>query len=92
MRAANPLFRSGARRRLIPLAAALHEIAAAHDATPAQVALAWVIHHPNTVAIPGARTIAQLEENAAAAELELADDELDRLAVLADAFAQRPVR
>ena len=41
-------------------------------ATPAQVALAWVIHHPNTVAIPGARTIAQLEENAAAADLVLA--------------------
>lgn len=92
MRAANPLFRSGARHRLIPLAAALHEIAAAHGATPAQVALAWVIHHPNTVAIPGARTVAQLEENAAAAELELADDELDRLAALAEAFAQRPVR
>jgi len=92
MRAANPLFRSAARHRLIPLAAALHEIAAAHGATPAQVALAWVIHHPNTVAIPGARTVAQLEENAAAAELELADDEIDRLAVLAEAFAQRPVR
>jgi aryl-alcohol dehydrogenase-like predicted oxidoreductase len=92
MRAANPLFRSAARHRLIPLAAALHEIAAAHGATPAQVALAWVIHHPNTVAIPGARTVAQLEENAAAAELELADDELDRLAALAEAFAQRPVR
>jgi len=92
VRATNPHFRSGARQRLAPLAAAIHEIAAAHDATPAQVALAWVIHHPNTVAIPGARTIEQLEENAAAADLELDDDELARLSALADTFARRPVR
>ena len=31
-----------------------------HDATPAQVALAWLIGHPNVVAIPGASTVAQL--------------------------------
>lgn len=83
VRASNPLFRSGSRRRLAPLVAAIHEIAAAHDATPAQVALAWVIHHPNTVAIPGARTVAQLEENAAAADLVLGDDELGRLSSVA---------
>ena len=47
-------------------------VAIAHGATPAQVALAWVISHPNTIAIPGARTIEQLEQNAAAADLELA--------------------
>jgi aryl-alcohol dehydrogenase-like predicted oxidoreductase len=82
MRAANPLFR-GAGRRLAPLVEAIHEIAAVHGATPAQVALAWVIHHPNTVAIPGARTIEQLEENAAAADLDLADDELARLSSVA---------
>ena len=58
---------------------ALEAIAAAHGATPAQVALAWVIHHPNTVAIPGARTIEQLEQNAAAADIVLTDDEFARL-------------
>jgi aryl-alcohol dehydrogenase-like predicted oxidoreductase len=79
VRRTSPLFRPGSRRRLAPLSAALHEIAAAHGATPAQVALVWVVAHANTVAIPGARTIAQLEENAAAADLMLADDELDRL-------------
>ncbi len=62
---------------------ALREIGEAHGATPAQVALAWVLHHPNTVAIPGARTIAQLEENAAAADIVLADDEAARLALVA---------
>jgi aryl-alcohol dehydrogenase-like predicted oxidoreductase len=65
----------------------LHEVADAHAATPAQVALAWVIRHPNTIAIPGARTIAQLEENAAAADLALSDDEFARLSDAAAAFA-----
>jgi aryl-alcohol dehydrogenase-like predicted oxidoreductase len=89
VRRASPLFRPGARRRLVPLAVTLHEIAAAHGATPAQVALAWVLHHPNTIAIPGARTIGQLEENAAAADLALAEDEIARLTAEAPAFAER---
>ena len=83
MRAANPLVRGAGQRRLAPLIEAIHEIAAAHGATPAQVALAWVIHHPNTVAIPGARTIEQLEENAAAADLDLGGAELARLSSVA---------
>ena len=87
VRRTSSLFRPGTRRRLVPLAAVLHEIADAHAATPAQVALAWVIRHPNTIAIPGARTIAQLEENAAAADLVLADDEFARLSDAAAAFA-----
>ena len=87
IRAANPLSRSRGRAGLAPLTRELDEIAAAHGATRAQVALAWVIHHPNTIAIPGARTIAQLEENAAAADLVLADDELGRLADAGTTFA-----
>lgn len=80
-------------RRIERLAAAVREVAAANGATAAQVALAWVIHHPNTVAIPGARTLAQLEENAAAADLVLSDDEFARLSSEAATFvAQRPVR
>jgi aryl-alcohol dehydrogenase-like predicted oxidoreductase len=89
VRRASPLLRPGARRRFAPLSAVLHEIAAAHGATPAQVALAWVIRHPNTIAIPGARTIEQLEENAAAADLALADDEFARLSAAAAAFTER---
>jgi len=87
IRAANPLYRSRSRAGLAPLTRELDEIAAAHGATRAQVALAWVIHHPNTIAIPGARTLAQLEENAAAADLRLGDDELARLAAAAAAHA-----
>lgn len=66
---------------------AVREVAAAHDATPAQVSLAWVLAHPNTIAIPGARTLEQLESNAAAADLVLADDEVARLSAASEAFA-----
>jgi aryl-alcohol dehydrogenase-like predicted oxidoreductase len=87
VRSANPLFRSGARSRMAPLARAIAEIALRHGATPAQVALAWVIAHPNTVAIPGARTIEQLDENAAAADLVLEEGEFDRLSSIARELA-----
>ena len=70
-----------------PLAAAVREIAVAHDATPSQIALAWVLAHPNTIAIPGARTIEQLESNAAAADIVLADHEVARLSTEAETFA-----
>lgn len=69
------------------LAEVVREVAAAHDAVPAQIALAWVLAHPNTIAIPGARTLEQLELNAAAADLVLADDEVARLSAAAEAFA-----
>ena len=46
------------------------------------MALAWVIGHPNTVAIPGARTVRQLEQNAEAADLILADAEMAQLSDL----------
>ena len=82
----NPLFGDAALRRARPLLAAVGEIAAAHGATPAQVALAWVIAHPNTAAIPGARTIDQLEQNAAAADLVLSPDELASLTMEAERF------
>ncbi len=75
-------FRAGARARFEPLIAALREIGARHRATPAQVSLAWLIRKPNVVAIPGASSLAQLEENTAAGDIELSDEDasvLDRL-------------
>jgi len=51
------------------------------DATPAQVALAYQLHHPDiTAPIVGARTVSQLEENLGAAAVELTDDQFERLA------------
>jgi aryl-alcohol dehydrogenase-like predicted oxidoreductase len=86
IRRMNRHFRDGARGRVAPLLAAVREIAAAHGATSAQVALAWLIAHPNTVAIPGARTVEQLEENAAAADLALTDEEHARLTAESEAY------
>jgi aryl-alcohol dehydrogenase-like predicted oxidoreductase len=86
IRGANLLFSAENLRRAEPVLGALRELAAAHQATPAQVALAWVIAHPNVVAIPGARSVAQLEANAAAADLALAPDELAHLTAAADRF------
>lgn len=75
-------FSAEARARFEPLIAALREIGARHRATPAQVSLAWLIRKPNVVAIPGASSVAQLEENTAAGDVELSDEDaalLDRL-------------
>ena len=60
----------------------LHTIAAAHDATPAQIALAWVTqrHGELIVAIPGASSVSQAHSNAAALEVTLTPEELDLLA------------
>jgi aryl-alcohol dehydrogenase-like predicted oxidoreductase len=55
-------------------------IAAAHDATPAQVALAWLLaSSPVMLPIPGTGSVAHVEENTAAAQLTLSDDELREL-------------
>jgi aryl-alcohol dehydrogenase-like predicted oxidoreductase len=62
------------------LRAVIADVAEARGATMAQVALAWLIGFPNVVAIPGARTLEQLESNVAAAELKLSPEERDRLA------------
>ncbi|HEV2140309.1 MAG TPA: aldo/keto reductase [Candidatus Dormibacteraeota bacterium] len=78
----NSDFSAQARQRHEPLSQALVEIAARHDATPAQVALAWLVSKPNVVAIPGASSVKQLEDNARAGDMNLAGDEiaeLDRL-------------
>ncbi len=76
-------FSAESRARLEPLIATLREIAATHGATEAQVALAWLIRKPNVVAIPGASSVRQVEENAGAADIELSDDEDARLGALA---------
>src|SRR5207245_7213007 len=85
-RAANPLFLPENLSRGSELIETLRSIAKAHDATPAQVALAWVIRRPNVVAIPGASSIAQLESNAAAADLDLTDEENATLTAVSDDF------
>jgi pyridoxine 4-dehydrogenase len=61
-------------------ASSLEEIADQHDATPAQVALAWLLRRsPAMLPIPGTLSLAHLKENLAALELELTDDEYQAL-------------
>ncbi|MEV4259548.1 aldo/keto reductase, partial [Spirillospora sp. NPDC049652] len=61
----------------VPDDARLKAVAARHDATPAQVLLAGLLAlSPVTLAIPGTSSLAHLEENVAAGELELTDDDL----------------
>ena len=58
----------------------LDAVAEAVDATPAQTALAWLMHRTGVTApIVGARTVEQLEENLAAASIELSDEQVKRL-------------
>lgn len=68
----------------LPEGGALERIAEAHDASPFQIALAWLLaRSPVTLPIPGTSSIEHLEENVAAAQIELSAvevAELDRTA------------
>jgi aryl-alcohol dehydrogenase-like predicted oxidoreductase len=77
-------------RRNLALVEEVEAIAQARGARPGQVALAWLLaQHPFVVPIPGTKRVRYLEENAAAAELELTTGELERLSALPDATGDR---
>ena len=79
-RRSSPRFQEGNRERNLELVDQLKQMAAEIERTPAQLALAWLLHQGDEIApIPGTRRINRLEENAAAAEIELTKDQLDRL-------------
>ena len=62
------------------LADKLGKIAAAHNATTAQIALAWLLKRsPNILLIPGTSSIAHLHENLKASEIVLTDEEFGQL-------------
>ena len=89
IRASSPLFLPENLDRAGDLIATLRDVADAHAATPAQIALAWVIHRPAVVAIPGASSVGQLESNVAAADIDLTEQEYQALHAAAVRF--RPV-
>jgi pyridoxine 4-dehydrogenase len=63
--------------RLADAGGPLERIAADHDATPAQIALAWLLaRSPVMLPIPGTSSVEHFEENLGAARIELSDDEL----------------
>ena len=64
--------------------ASLSAVAKTLDASPMQVALAWLLARaPNILLIPGTSSLAHLRENLAAAELKLSDDVFERLNAIA---------
>ena len=85
----NPRFQAENLAHNLALVDAVTALAAARGCTPAQLALAWLLSRgPQVVPIPGTRSIARLDENAASAALTLTADELARLAAV---LALQPV-
>lgn len=63
----------------------MEQVARSHHATPAQIALAWLLQRSLvTVLIPGTSSVAHLEENVAAAAIRLTEEEFGKLDALAD--------
>jgi aryl-alcohol dehydrogenase-like predicted oxidoreductase len=82
-RAANPRFQPEALAANQAIVDAVRAVAGRHGATPAQVALAWLLAQgPQVVPIPGTKRVSRLEENVAAADLELTADDLAELDAL----------
>jgi aryl-alcohol dehydrogenase-like predicted oxidoreductase len=87
-RRSNPRFQGANFERNLELVQRVREIAAEKDCTPGQLALAWVMAQgEDIVPIPGTKRRSYLEQNVAAAELELSDDELARIDEAAPAGA-----
>jgi aryl-alcohol dehydrogenase-like predicted oxidoreductase len=79
-RRSSPRFQQGNRERNLELVERAQGIAAEVGCTPAQLALAWLLHQGDDVApIPGTRRPRRVEENAAAAAVELTDEQLRAL-------------
>lgn len=89
-RAGLPRFTDEAMARNMELVERVRAVAARHDATAGQVALAWVLAQgSHVVPIPGTRRLTYLEENAAAARLQLTADDLAELDALPAAEGSR---
>jgi aryl-alcohol dehydrogenase-like predicted oxidoreductase len=90
-RRSSPRFQGENFQRNLDLVTKISELAADKAVTPAQLALAWVLSQgEDIVPIPGTKRRSRLEENAAAVDVVLADDELREIAdALPEAAGQR---
>ena len=76
----NPRFAGENLERNLELLARVKEIAAEHDCTPGQLAIAWVMHQGrDVVPIPGTKRRSYLQQNVEAEELELSAEDLARI-------------
>jgi aryl-alcohol dehydrogenase-like predicted oxidoreductase len=89
-RKTNPRFTGENFQRNLAIVDEVAAVAAEAGATPAQIALAWLLAQGNDIApIPGTRRVARVEENTAADGIELSDDQLERLSNLTPASGER---
>ena len=83
-RRSNPRFQGENFRKNLELVKELEALAEAKGTSPAQLALAWLLTRgKHVVPIPGSRRVERLEENAAAVDIKLTDNELHRLELIA---------
>jgi aryl-alcohol dehydrogenase-like predicted oxidoreductase len=83
-RRTNPRFQGENFQKNLELVEELEALARDKGATPAQLALAWLLTRgKHVVPIPGSRRVERLEENAAAVDIRLSDTELHRLELIA---------
>ena len=82
-RGSNPRFAGGALQENLRIADEVAEVAKEVGATPAQVALAWLLAQGEHIApIPGTRRVSRVEENAGADDLVLTSEQLNRLTAI----------
>jgi aryl-alcohol dehydrogenase-like predicted oxidoreductase len=76
----HPRFNAGHLKRNVEMLKPIEEIAGVHRCTPAQVALGWVLAQgKDIIPIPGTKRRSTLEQNAAAVDIQLSPDEINRL-------------
>jgi aryl-alcohol dehydrogenase-like predicted oxidoreductase len=86
----NPRFTEGNFEKNLRIVDQVKAVASELDATPAQIALAWLLAQGDDIApIPGTKRVARVEENAAADGVELSAEQIDRLNNLTPAAGER---
>jgi aryl-alcohol dehydrogenase-like predicted oxidoreductase len=89
-RKTNPRFTGENLQRNLRIVDEVEAVASEADATPAQVALAWLLCQGNDIApIPGTKRVSRVEENTAADQLELSAEQIERLNHLTPAAGER---
>ena len=79
-RRGNPRFQGEQFALNLAIADRLQEVANEKHCTPAQLALAWILHrHQDVIPIPGTSSMARLEENIHAADVKLTEQDLSRI-------------
>jgi aryl-alcohol dehydrogenase-like predicted oxidoreductase len=80
----SPRFQGENFQKNLDLLASIEELAQQKGVTPSQLALAWVLHRgDDIVPIPGTKHVKYLEENVAALDITLSDDEMRRIDAIA---------